>query len=221
MKKYIALTVLYIVMLVAVVGYFDKVPSTANEWGDYFAGFVAPVALAWFIGTLSLQRKELGLQRKELELQRREMELTRGVLEEQSATQLKTAEAMLEANKIAASTLFAESVTRHEDLLDQYLENIGKLMPQSLNTPNGRLVGLERPNNIPNALEYFDLLLAQGVGAEDEQFNDRHRGALLMYERTFFNFREQAYEADRVIDLFGPHHELWGKVRAFLGEGEA
>lgn len=221
MKKYITLTVLYIAVLIAVVYGLDKAPSTANEWGDYFAGFVAPVALAWFIGTLSLQRKEIALQRKELELQRGEMKLTRGVLEEQSATQLRTAEAMLEANKIAASTLFAESVSRHEGLLDQYLSNIGKVMPRKLNLPNRGLINLSMPNDIPNALEYFNMLLENGVGAEDEQFNDNQRATLSMYEKSFANFRDKAHEAGRDIYVFGPHHELWGTVRAFLNVGAA
>ncbi|MEG3617091.1 hypothetical protein V5T82_01360 [Magnetovibrio sp. PR-2] len=215
MKYAIVLTVLYIVALISGLFCLNVVPSTANEWGDFLAGFVAPVALGWFIWTLALQRQEL-------ELQRKEMKLTRGVLEDQAEMQLKSAKAMLEANKIAASTLFAESVGRRENLFDQYIQVIGDVMPNlksSTEDPAMDLgLGLIRPDSVSSAISYFDHLLTNGIGAEDQNLTDQQLAALKYYTHTFSRFRDEAYKNDRLMDVFGPYHDLWGKIRAFLGE---
>ncbi|MEP4035737.1 hypothetical protein [Pseudophaeobacter sp.] len=44
-----------------------------NEWGDFFAGFVGPVALLWIVLSFLLQSKELSASVKALELQAEEM----------------------------------------------------------------------------------------------------------------------------------------------------
>ncbi len=88
-----------------------------NEWGDYFTGFISPLALAWFVLTAFLQRAELGLQRSELELQRKEMVLqreemvrARDVWSDQQKEQKRTADAYLEANRIARENSFAANI---------------------------------------------------------------------------------------------------------------
>jgi hypothetical protein len=88
-----------------------------NEWGDYFTGFISPLALAWFVVTAFLQRGELGLQRSELELQRKEMVLqreemarARDVWSDQQKEQKRTADAYLEANRIARENSFAANI---------------------------------------------------------------------------------------------------------------
>lgn len=45
-----------------------------NEWGDFLAGAVAPLALIWFVIGYFLQSEELGLQRKELIFQAQQIE---------------------------------------------------------------------------------------------------------------------------------------------------
>lgn len=62
-------------------GYFltrkDFWGLNANEFGDLFAGAVAPVAFFWLAVTVFLQRNELRLQRKELRAQREEHKANR------------------------------------------------------------------------------------------------------------------------------------------------
>lgn len=87
--KIISIAWSLVVLTFVFVGLFAEKRMGLNEWGDYFAGFVGPVALLWLVlgffqqqknlaqnsNALDLQRNELALQRKELSLQR--IELTR------------------------------------------------------------------------------------------------------------------------------------------------
>ena len=215
LKKYIALTLAYIAGLVAVVYAKDAVPGTANEWGDYFAGFVAPVALAWFIGTLALQRKELGLQREELGLQRREMELTREVLREQGEQQLRTAEATLEANKIAASTVFADSVPQHLKLLDSALNRMDDQLSTRLSV-NNIFVPLDSFKTPEGTAKYFKKLLDNNTGVEVSGFNEDQKLVISSYLHTFDAFREKATTTDNLVYILGPYHDAWSVMRAFM-----
>lgn len=51
---------------------FSDGPNTANEYGDFLAGFAGSLAFLWLVASFSLQRRELALQREELALQREE-----------------------------------------------------------------------------------------------------------------------------------------------------
>lgn len=54
-----------------------------NEWGDFLAGAIAPLALIWFVIGYFLQSEELGLQREELTFQAQQIERQANVLESQ------------------------------------------------------------------------------------------------------------------------------------------
>jgi hypothetical protein len=51
----------------------DAVPIKLNEWGDFFAGFFAPVAFLWLVLGYLQQGHELQLSTKALELQAEEL----------------------------------------------------------------------------------------------------------------------------------------------------
>ena len=108
----VILSVVYVSAVALVPVFLGIAPSDVNEWGDYFAGFLSPLALSWFIATLMLQRRELMYQRNELKL-------TREVLKEQGDQQEKIAAANLEANQIAASNAFVSLVPKYREGLEQ------------------------------------------------------------------------------------------------------
>lgn len=66
--------------------------ATLGETGDYWAGWLTPLALGWFVVTVLLQHFELRLQRQELSLLRHEYEQSRRAAERQAAA--------LEASKV-------------------------------------------------------------------------------------------------------------------------
>jgi uncharacterized Zn-finger protein len=82
----------------------------ANEWGDYFGGVFAPLALIWLIAAVWIQSSELREQRKELSLTRAEVRDNRAVMEAQADEARRQAEyigrqtEMLEADRAARET---------------------------------------------------------------------------------------------------------------------
>jgi hypothetical protein len=105
------LTVIYIVAIMTL-GFFAAPALKFNEWGDFFAGFMSPVALAWLIGTLFIQRQELALQRDE-------MRAAQKIAQEQAVEQRKTAEANLNANLIAEKTALQNASGEYRNRLDE------------------------------------------------------------------------------------------------------
>jgi hypothetical protein len=111
-----ALTAIYVVVIIALG--FKACPSLAfNEWGDYFAGFMSPVALFWLIGTLFIQRQELALQRQE-------MAEARLVAKQQAEEQRRTAEANLKANLIAERATIHEMSGKYKNVLQDIKDKI-------------------------------------------------------------------------------------------------
>lgn len=106
----IAVSVTYFACLFTIPYILGIAPDDLNQWGDYFAGFAAPVALGWFVWTLVMQRKELAVQRKELKLTRRENS---------------------RANESRESQLFLEQINsyhaRFDEITLQIIRGIGKL----------------------------------------------------------------------------------------------
>lgn len=99
MKLGIVLTVVWIIGGFAYayfhIGIDQFAQLTANEFGDFLAGFSASLAFFWLVigyfqqgQELRLQREELSLQREELSLQRKEMER----LADEAAKQAKAVE---------------------------------------------------------------------------------------------------------------------------------
>lgn len=109
MIPFIVLSILY-TAFVFVVGDTRGGFNGLNEWGDYLAGFMSPLALAWFVATLILQSKELQLQRSELELQRGEMVASRETLDKQAEHQYQTAIALAETARLAERQNFREDI---------------------------------------------------------------------------------------------------------------
>lgn len=101
----VAATVLYVA---SVVGAAVWVKSTSdwdatklNEIGDWLAGTLLPVAIAWAIAAFFLQRTELRLQRQESVLQRIQAGESLKAYEEQAQQQAALAAATKAANLIA------------------------------------------------------------------------------------------------------------------------
>ena len=98
-------TALWVVIVVGVSfrgGTDEFVRMTPNEWGDFLAGLVAPIAFLWLILGYFQQGEELRQNTKALELQQKELqnqvEETRFLVRE-SAAQAKAAVEMLELER--------------------------------------------------------------------------------------------------------------------------
>ena len=219
-------TAIYLAAVVCAPFFLNAVPNSANEWGDYFAGFLAPVAIVWFIATLVLQRNEMELQRHELELQReelalqrKEMELTRGVLGDQNEIQLRTAEANLEANQIAAKTQFIDSVPKHIELLDLCIADM-KALPRKFSKLNGGTTNIGSPEDLDRCLGYF--LWKNNNVSEIEKFKltEMQWDTLVRYKDTFGEFRDESIKTDNQIHIRGRHSDLYELIRDVMRELE-
>ncbi|MDM4766150.1 hypothetical protein [Pelomonas sp. SE-A7] len=69
-KVGITLTICWLAVMVAFVGFglfgYGQLPGKVNEWGDFFAGFFAPLAFLWLVLGYLQQGEELRLQAAEL-----------------------------------------------------------------------------------------------------------------------------------------------------------
>ena len=83
-----------------------------NEFGDLLAGAFSPLAFAWFVYAVFMQREELELQRKEL------VE-TRVVLKEQKSAQDKSAKSNEELAKLTKTQNFLSTDQRLSIYIDQ------------------------------------------------------------------------------------------------------
>jgi hypothetical protein len=207
----VGLSVAYVTAVIAFAawvngGAAEQDRMALNEWGDYFTGFLSPLALAWFVITAFFQRAELGLQRHELKLQReemglqrREMERARDVWSDQQKEQKRTADAYLEANKIARETAFSSNVPylmRKLEMLALRLCESASIRPEDYNSDHfDALSALEHdgPHRVNvwqslrqiEATERFaDDVLKLGVSAEAQEF-----------KRFYETVREKAAEA--------------------------
>ena len=78
---------------------------SANELGDFLAGFFAPLAFLWVAYAVIIQSQELAAQRAELEMTRKELELTREVaVEAKDATRSQAEEAKRSADLFSQQT---------------------------------------------------------------------------------------------------------------------
>jgi hypothetical protein len=154
MRRGIIATVAYIAAVIAFPFLIDEAPTEINEWGDYFAGFLAPAALCWFIATLRLQGNELSLQREELALQRHEMELSREVMRDQSAHLLEAAKANLEANRIAAASAFADELPMYHKFFEETLGQIAKKFLDGITFLDG-IHMIPHPRNDPEKFLFY------------------------------------------------------------------
>jgi hypothetical protein len=78
---------------------------SANELGDFLAGFFAPLAFLWVAYAVIIQSQELAAQREELKLTRNELELTREVaIEAKDATRAQAEEARRSADYFSKQT---------------------------------------------------------------------------------------------------------------------
>ena len=81
---FVAASILWLICIFLIANSLDKGISELkpNEFGDVLAGTFAPLAAAWFVYAVSMQREELRLQRIEMKNQIRELSLTRSTHEE-------------------------------------------------------------------------------------------------------------------------------------------
>jgi hypothetical protein len=119
-----------------------NVPDDFNEWGDYLTGFLSAPALAWFVATLFLQKRELANQRIELRLQRLELERhrqemveARSVWERQAGEQQKLVLAENQALELRARTTFLEQEILLNKVLPQALEDFGSKAATRFGSP--------------------------------------------------------------------------------------
>jgi len=89
---------------------------SANEWGDYLTGFLTPPALAWFVGTLYLQNRDLRETIRIADKQAKQLE--------------NTAMANKDANEIAAKDIFLSSAELYERAMMDSLRDAIKNLPE-------------------------------------------------------------------------------------------
>jgi hypothetical protein len=95
---------------------------TANETGDFLAGFFAPLAFLWLAAAVFIQSQELRAQRHELALTRSELKLSRGVAHKQAdAAGAQAAEAKSNAK---ATDRQAQIMERQLEALDLQAANL-------------------------------------------------------------------------------------------------
>lgn len=207
-RSYVILTLIYVAVMVVGPFIFNIAPNTLNEWGDYFTGILSPIALAWFIGTLLLQKEELALQRKELKLNRKEMVESRKVMREQAAHQERAAEANLEANKIAAANAFADRVPQYEEHFGNVIRRMTEKLPNEITTSKGRLVG--RPPATPYDLsKRFSTLV--GNDMELKAFLNKYEitSDIFDYVALYSEFKKKAEKTDNTVFVRGPYFDLY------------
>lgn len=213
----IVATILYLAAVVAGPYYFGVVPTTANEWGDYFAGFLAPAALGWFVVTLLMQRRELELQREELILQRKEMELSRDVMKEQGAQQLRTAEATLEANKISASDSFADRVPQYHRHLDDILVRLAAEIPEQTQGPHTR-INHQRPSGDPSSfLSFMEILKKYEINPTIHFESDNGLSIICEFLKLYREFERKAIETGNTVFVMGPYKVLADTFEQLVG----
>ncbi|UES40372.1 hypothetical protein [Roseibium aggregatum] len=82
---------------------------TANELGDFLAGFFAPLAFIWLAAAVYIQSQELSSQRQELRLTRQELKLTREVAtESKEATKAQAEEARRSGDYFQQQTIIMQ-----------------------------------------------------------------------------------------------------------------
>lgn len=220
MWKGVIATLVYVAGVTCAPFYLGKVPTSANEWGDYFAGFLAPVAIAWFIATLALQRRELVLQRDELALQREEMSLTRGVMKDQNEIQLQTAKANREANELTASNNFLDNVPQYISLLDTEIVHICLNAPANLTNADGGETRYS-VNASPFDLKiYIEWLVQENINIDNEVFSEEFVSALQSYQIKFSQFELGAERTNNLLHVEGQYHDLWAAIQSYLDTGD-
>jgi len=73
LKNWLAYATLTFIFIAVIVLVMQGFPKSANEVGDFLAGFAGALAFLWLIASFHIQSKELVMQRKELQLQREAM----------------------------------------------------------------------------------------------------------------------------------------------------
>lgn len=187
-------------------------PLLLNEWGDYFAGSISPLALAWFVGTLIMQAREISLQREvlenqreELSLQRKEMEASREALEQQVLHQRATADALADSAKIAGSQGFHNRVIETRNQLTSIIDRLAGHSRSFTITTNSRNLSTGSPHKGADLSEWVSFLKLI-LQSEDtlKQFEEqlssteRFRSLAREYVMRFQELREEAYRTNNL-----------------------
>lgn len=153
-------------------------PLELNTFGDFLAGFCAPLAFLWLFVATMVQSQELALQRQELRLTRREFEQNRGVAKEQAEEAKRSASFIGSQTKI----LLMHEADRHLDALIEHTinfmrSNLGN--PISVRSVNGQSLtvvspyrGQDQDDPIGSVFLNFQRA-ADGVRNALEKFPDR------------------------------------------------
>jgi hypothetical protein len=93
----------------------------ANNLGDFFGGFFAPLAFLWLLVATLLQRQELELQREELRETRQVMKLQKEEMQLQREEMKRAADENREQTKIMTENLTQEAMRIEYEKLDTLL----------------------------------------------------------------------------------------------------
>ena len=207
LKIGIFVSCIYLIIIITSGFILPKEPLAHNEWGDYFAGLISPLALAWFVATLMMQAREISLQREvlenqreELSLQRKEMEASREALEQQVLHQRATADALADSAKIADSQRFHTQVTETRQQLSSILDRLVGGSRSFKFTTDSRNLSTGSPVKGADLSEWVGFLKLV-VKSEDSlrQFEEqlssteRFRSLAKEYIFRFMELREEAY----------------------------
>lgn len=141
-------------------------PLKVNEWGDFFAGFLSPLALCWFIWTLKVQRDELALTRNE-------MKDARQVWTEQKEQQKKLAIATEAANTLQSKALFFAQYPHLDEAIEDASCRMIDTLAKRLENDDFIYVVMKSKNRIGNgsaesrSTELFNILntsINAGIG---------------------------------------------------------
>ena len=217
----VSFSLVYVVCVIGVPFLFNLKPNGLNEWGDFLTGFLSPLALAWFVATLYLQRSELGLQRKELEFSREEMRLSREAQEVQSRQQERAANAYLEANLIAAKNSFADRIQQFHMIFDQFLSEIGQGFPSQVQTLSHGSVRVSRPELAHAYQRYFDALEEVSFDSSTIPLTPSTERRITEFLSFYEEFMINAAETKNTIYTSGKYRDAYEALREFRSGRQA
>ena len=195
----IVLTVVYILVIImfAIFDVEDMKQLKPNEWGDFFAGFFAPLAFLWLIFGYYQQGQELSLQAKELSNLVKEQQKQNKIHEDQVHAKLIESKPMLDFKdasytyKLLVTLIFFEGHIFHFHIL-----NHGNLAKQIIITGKGISKRVHK-------LDTDVLTLISFSYPED-------------MDRELFNLRGEPFSIELDITyLDNSGHEYRNKIRLF------
>lgn len=216
----IVLSIVYLTAIIIFPFVSGQASASFNQWGDYFAGSVAPLAFIWFIATLHLHRKELSLQRCELELQREEMAASRAALEKQAEYLAISAKAMAETVRQANSESFRANVEEVRQRFRDILGEMVRFIPGTILTSPDGATKAHRPTSgeeLKTWKKYLEMARSseESLKLFEKSAKDLSRFHTYShhYIRMFEQFRKGAYDTGNALYVMDDYGEIAGFLK--------